>query len=224
MDEELYQQTLAHYNDPAFAKQYAQNIDGQKEEKTLDEFLALAPAGSKVLDVACAAGRDSKLILDKGYKVTGIDQSGALLDIARQKVLGAEFVQGDFTKLPFEHDTFDAIWCNAALVHLPSQEAVKKALKEFHRVLKSHGPIMINTKARLQQQVVTAVKKDVLSGKNRYFRYQAEDELIGLCKQVGFEVVKHKVTNERDNPERSIKRNENWLLIIAKKQAFVDKR
>jgi len=217
MDEELYKKTLKQYGDPAFAKKYAGRIANQKKDKTLDELLALVPAGGAVLDVACAAGRDSKPILDRGYKVTGIDQSGALLKIANERVPGADFVQDDFTDMPFADDSFDAIWCNAALVHLPSQAAVKQALKELWRVLKPGGTIAINVKARLAGQAATAVKKDALSSEDRYFRYQSEEEFVTLCKQVGFKILKHRVINEKDDPARTIKRDENWLLVIANK-------
>ncbi|HVA10960.1 MAG TPA: class I SAM-dependent methyltransferase [Candidatus Dormibacteraeota bacterium] len=217
MDEELYRKTLSQYNDPTFARQYATNIADLNDEQSLNEFLALVPAGASILDVACAAGRDSKLLSDKGYDVTGIDQSGALIKIAEKEVPAGKFIQDDFTASPFNDDTFDAIWCNAALVHLPSQAVVAKALSEFRRVLKPGGLIMINTKARLQEQPSTAVKKDVLSDKDRYFRYQSEQEFVALCEKTGFEIIKHRVTNEKDDPTRPVSRDENWLFVIAKK-------
>jgi 2-amino-4-hydroxy-6-hydroxymethyldihydropteridine diphosphokinase len=216
-DEELYRKTLGQYNDPAFAKQYAANIEERLDEWMFDEFLPLVPAEASVLDIACAAGRDAGYMMAKGFKVTGIDYSKELLKLARQKYPAIAFVQGDFTKLPFEDESFEAIWCKAALVHLPSQKEVKKALTEFWRVLKPGGAIMINTKAKLSGEVDTAVRTDKLSGRERYFRFQEEGAFHELLRSCGFEILQSKVYNEQKAVAYVVLRNENWMMLIAKK-------
>ena len=216
-DDDLYKQTLDLYNDPAFAHQYANNIANRSGAWKFDAFLPYVIKGGKVLDVACAAGRDSAYLDNHGYQAVGIDLSNELISIAKQAYPNIEFVVGDFTKLAFRDDSFDGIWCRAALVHLPSSGMVLKSLKEFRRVLKQGGVTMVNTKARLHDQPETALKQDILSDHSRYFRYFKEDELLELCKQAGLTVIEHKSYNENDDPNIPNRRDENWLFVIAKK-------
>lgn len=216
-DEDLYQQTLVQYNDPEYARKYAANIADRIDEWMFEEFLAFVPQAASVLDVGCAAGRDTGYLNAKGYQVTGVDLSGELIRLARQKYPQLNFIEADFTQLQFDDDSFDAIWCKASLVHLPSQVIVKKALSEFWRVLKVGGHIMILTKAREQGKAKTASKVDLLSRKERYFRYQEKQEFLDLCKGVGFDVLQSKLYNEKDLQVSYTKRHEMWLFVIARK-------
>lgn len=215
-NDDLYQQTLDQYNDPDYAEKYSAGIDSLVDRQALDDFIKLLDKSTRVLDVGCAAGRDSAYLHNAGMKVVGLDYSSSLINIARRKHPEIEFVQGDFTELKFENDSFDGIWCYAALVHLPSQVMVKKALSGFHRVLKTGGYILIQTKAG-PGDAETALKIDKLSNQKRFFRYQQKDEFARLCEQAGFEVIKSEVFNEQDK-KHAAGRDENWLLVIARKK------
>lgn len=217
-DDQLYKETLNLYRDPVFAKKYASSIDERVAEWLFDEFLQYIPLPAQILDIACAAGRDSAYLQNKGYKVTGIDYSDKLVNIAKQKYPNIDFFIGDFTELPFDDDFFNAIWCKAAIVHLPSQKVLKKALKEFYRVLKYGGYTMILTKAKGKHEPRTVVREDKLSGKKRYFRFQDKKELGNLLKDTGFTVLKSKIYNELNGQKYNVMRDENWLYIIAQKE------
>jgi ubiquinone/menaquinone biosynthesis C-methylase UbiE len=216
-DEDLYRQTLKQYDDPLYAKQYASNIEDRIDEWIFDEFLPYLQPHSTILDVACAAGRDSNYLDSKGYKVTGVDISGGLINIAQQKYPKIKFLKADFTKLPLKDNSFDGVWCKAALVHLPSQESVKEALEEFSRVLKPNGYIMVRTKVRAENKPETEFKQDPLSGKKRYFRYQDYNKFLSLCEDKGYKIIKGGVHNEKEGQQYSVMRDENWLFIIAQK-------
>ncbi len=49
----------------------------------------------------------------------GVDESAAMLDIARAKVPGARFVLGDLRSLPVPSQSVDVVVCSLALTHLP---------------------------------------------------------------------------------------------------------
>jgi len=213
----LYERTLEQYNERAFAHEYAAAIEDRVDLWIFDEFMPHVPAGGAVLDVASAGGRDSAYLRDRGFNVTGIDYSRELTELAREKHPDIAFVQGDFTKLPFEDESFDGVWCKAALVHLPSQDAVRQALAEFWRTLKPGGTLLVNTKGRRPGEPETTVRTDKLSGKERFFRFQEEEEFLGLLKSAGFEVGFTRFYNEQDGQQHTNLRDENWLTVVATK-------
>jgi SAM-dependent methyltransferase len=222
-DDDLSKQTLEQYDDPEFAAAYADKCESRLEPWEIDEFLAQLPKGSRVLDAGCAAGRDTAYIADKGYQVIGIDLAAALISEARRRHPGLEFVVGDFTALPFKDSEFDGLWNRAALVHMPSQELVRKSIQEFARVLKPGGVTMIRTKAQMEGGVSTAVRKDKLSDRNRYFRFQKQSEIEDDIRNAGFEIVSSRVFNELELADKyedvSQLRDEDWVLIVARKRS-----
>jgi SAM-dependent methyltransferase len=71
--------------------------------------------GSRILDVCCGTGYLAGLLVARGYSVTGIDASAAMVQHARENVPGAEFQVADAAqfRLPARFDaavsTFDSL-------------------------------------------------------------------------------------------------------------------
>lgn len=97
-----------------------------------------APA---VLDVATGTG-DLAHAMSKipGSKVTGIDLSGKMLSIARKKYPSITFMEGYAEKLSFHGASFDIV---SAGFGARNFENLLQGLREFHRVLKPGGHILI---------------------------------------------------------------------------------
>ncbi|MFW9786530.1 MAG: class I SAM-dependent methyltransferase [Candidatus Thorarchaeota archaeon] len=98
----------------------------------------------RVLEVACASGFTSCMIAKEyGCQVTGIDISEVLISKAqdRSKRMGltnVRFQVADATRLPFEDNSFDAVFGVAIVALLPMKEEL---LQEFKRVTKPGGSI-----------------------------------------------------------------------------------
>lgn len=92
--------------------------------------------GQRVLDLCCGQGNVSAALAAAGAEPVGVDFSPAMLAIARDRVPGVEFIEGDAQDLPFPDRDFDAVVCNFGLVHVPDQA---RALAEVARVLKPGG-------------------------------------------------------------------------------------
>lgn len=64
------------------------------------------PSGSRVLDLACGAGRHAIAMAKRGFEVTGVDFNAHYLEIAAREAAragaGAEWVQADMRTLDFE--------------------------------------------------------------------------------------------------------------------------
>lgn len=61
---------------------------------------------NSVLDLACGAGRHSRLLCDRWWTV-GLDLSPALLKVARGESPDSPYVRADMRELPFATGTFD---------------------------------------------------------------------------------------------------------------------
>jgi SAM-dependent methyltransferase len=110
------------------------------EEPPMRALIAAIPAGV-ALDAACGTGRYSTYLAGRGHSVIGVDQSEAMLDLAREKLPAADFRRGDLTVLPLPGNSVDAAVCALALVHVPDLSA---AFREFARVLRPGGRLVIS--------------------------------------------------------------------------------
>ncbi|RPJ72388.1 MAG: methyltransferase domain-containing protein [Alphaproteobacteria bacterium] len=103
-----------------------------------------AQRGSKILDVATGTGQQALAFAKKGYEVTGIDLSEAMLNVAKKKnkYRNVKFEAADATNLPFNDNIFDISSISFALHDMPLSIR-EKVLKEMIRVTKPQGTIVI---------------------------------------------------------------------------------
>lgn len=92
-----------------------------------------------VLEIGCGIGLFSKEFANTQAKITAIDISPDLLDVARQTVSSGNihFQIENAYRLSFADQTFDTVVGSSVIHHLE----VDAALKEFFRVLKPGGKI-----------------------------------------------------------------------------------
>ncbi len=98
-----------------------------------------------ILDIATGTGDLAiNLAKIKTAKITGLDISKGMLDIAKAKVkkknLPIELILGDSENLPFADATFDAITVGYGVRNF---ENLDKGLKEIYRVLKPNGIFVV---------------------------------------------------------------------------------
>ncbi|MDQ3235316.1 MAG: class I SAM-dependent methyltransferase, partial [Pseudobdellovibrionaceae bacterium] len=70
---------------------------------------------------------------DQGYKVTSVDRSQPLADLAKSR-LGVQIEVGSFDDVE-EASIFEGVWANSSLLHL-DDEKLKLDSEDFHRGLK----------------------------------------------------------------------------------------
>lgn len=99
--------------------------------------------GAKVLDVGCGVGGPAREIATfSGANITGLNNND--YQISRAEAYAARrglsnqlnFVKGDFMQMPFEDNSYDAVYAIEATVHAPKLEGV---YGEIFRVLKPGG-------------------------------------------------------------------------------------
>lgn len=126
--------------------EWASSYDGvnplvDAEEPVVRPILQrLSGPGVKALDAACGTGRHAALLVELGCETTAIDQSSAMLDVARLKLPSARFEEGDIRSMPFDDGEFDLAIISLALCHF---EDPADAVRELSRVLRVGGTLVV---------------------------------------------------------------------------------
>lgn len=111
----------------------------------VDRILEGLPEGAKVLDLGCGTGEPvAKYIVERGFTVTGVDESAEMLKHARQTVPEAELIHADMVTVELTH-TFDAAVAWDSMFHVERRHhaaiyrKLANALRAGARLLLSVG-------------------------------------------------------------------------------------
>jgi SAM-dependent methyltransferase len=147
----------------------------------LSHLAASLPAGALVADIGCGPGRDTAFLRKRGFRVVGLDLSIGQLRAHKQP----GFVQADMRRLPLRAESVDAIWCHAALQHLP-RAFVPGVLAEFGRVVRQGGALALSVTEGDGEGFEVASKYG--SDRRRWFTFYRAPELSSLLAAAGFTV------------------------------------
>ena len=129
--------TLGHYNQHAdsFWEGTRDHDVSQNRDALLEQLHGQGPF--RILDFGCGPGRDLKIFRDMGHEAIGLEGAERFVQLARE-YSGCEVWQQDFLSLQLPSESFDGIFANAALFHVPSQE-LPSVLRELWATLKPSG-------------------------------------------------------------------------------------
>jgi SAM-dependent methyltransferase len=94
----------------------------QERQRYTSFVLDHLPPQSRVLDLGCGTGIPTTAALAHQFRVTGVDISTRQIELARQKVPQARFLQEDFSRLDFAPASFEAVVAFYSLFCLPRRE------------------------------------------------------------------------------------------------------
>lgn len=119
--------------------------DLKRHKLMAKQLVEKIPANGKVLEIAPGPGYFCMELARLGtYKITGLDISKSFVEIARRNAqeagLKIDFREGNASAMPFEDDTFDFTFCQAAFKNF--SEPIK-AIAEMYRVLRPGGVSVI---------------------------------------------------------------------------------
>jgi SAM-dependent methyltransferase len=176
-----------------------------------DSFIQQLSLGARILDVGCGSGVKSEYLIAHGFKVTGIDISKNLLAIAKREVPEGKFSLCSMYDLDSMEETFDGVFAQASLLHIPRKDASAVIQKMSGRLTKG-GLLYVAVKGVCKGKPLEEVVKEENYGYTyeRFFSYFSMDELEEYLTNAGLEI-----TLKVQNPSPSGKTI--WLQIIAKK-------
>jgi SAM-dependent methyltransferase len=99
-------------------------------------FALIPPPGRATLEVGCGEGRVARDLSAAGHRVTAVDLTPALLELARQADPGGTYVRADAAALPFRAGAFDLVVAYNSLMDVDDMPA---AVLELARVLAPGG-------------------------------------------------------------------------------------
>lgn len=110
------------------------------------EFAAQFVSGADVLEAGCGTGIGARRFTQLGARsVSALDRSTEALAVAATHTSDAliHYRPWDLNRLPlpFEDQTFDVVVCMEVLEHITAQE---EALREFYRVLRPGGTLVVS--------------------------------------------------------------------------------
>lgn len=99
--------------------------------------------GKKILDAACGEGYNTRILAEEGARVTGVDVSQRMIELAVQeehrRPLGIAYRVASVSDLSlFENESFDKVISFMALMDAADYE---RSVKEFFRVLRKGGEL-----------------------------------------------------------------------------------
>jgi len=202
--------TISTYN--RIADSYSVDMNDYAPEVERMKFIALLPQQGSILDLGCAAGRDSEYFSTKGFRVVGVDLSEKLLAIAKKRLPQIIFLKQDIRHLQFLDGSFDGIWACAILLHLKRKE-VPQVVARCYELLKPGG-IMFLMMKKGEGEIDIAEK--LSSGESRHFTLLQSKEINQMVKAAGFHLIETYTWNSKDrySPSRDVE----WISCFAKKE------
>ncbi|UYN98508.1 MAG: class I SAM-dependent methyltransferase [Devosia sp.] len=163
--------TLRFYADRA--KIYAQHRK-RPAVRRLDGFLALLPAGARILELGCGNGMDAQYMLAQGFEVDATDGTPGMVDVARTRI-------GERARvMRFEDldaiDAYDGVWASASLLHVPAA-GLPDMLTRIHQALRPGGVFVASFKGG------TGEGRDHMG---RYFNYPSAAGLEAAYRASGW--------------------------------------
>jgi SAM-dependent methyltransferase len=198
--EEIETTTLGHYNQNAEA--YWQGTKDHDVSQNYQAFLAPFQKGKvlDILDLGCGPGRDINYFQSLGHRPVGLDGCEVFCRMARQYT-GCQIFQQTFLNLDLPSQSFDGIFANASLFHVPAQ-GLPQVLFDLYTALRPGGILFLSNPRG---------NGEGWSGQ-RYGHYLQFDGSKLFLEEAGFEIIQYYY-----RPSGKPEQEQPWLAVVAKK-------
>jgi SAM-dependent methyltransferase len=200
---QITRKTLDHYD------RHAEEFwDGTKDHDVTQNYQALLEAlprdrRLRILDFGCGPGRDLIYFKNLGHEAVGLEGGAEFCEKARA-LSGCEVWRQDFLNLNLPAESFDGIFANAALFHVPSQE-LPRVLRELGAALKPGGVLFTSNPRGAEEG---------WSGE-RYGTFLEMEPFQKYLEAAGFEVLRHYY-----RPAGKPCHEQPWLAVVSRKPSY----
>lgn len=195
---------------------YCKNIKSEfLDHPYYERFLSYLRVGQKVLDAgAGTASIANEMMKLHGLKIVAIDNSKEMVKLGKKKYPSLNYREMDMRNLKFPSSIFHAIIANYSLIHILEYD-VESTIKEFARVLKSHGYLYLAL-----QSPITPKQKDgyypvrYKKGTSLFINLFRQEEIVLYLKKAGFKILRI----DMRKPDKKTEFPFNKLFMIAQKK------
>lgn len=173
----------------AFALTYERSRGQFDMTAVLDGFLARLPARGHLLDLGCGAGEPfARTFLERGWQVTGVDFSPAMLELAGRYAPAMTPILADMRAVDFPARTFDAIAAVYSLFHVPRAEH-PALFARMHEWLRPSGVLLLTyaTRAYTGQDRFEGTKR--FMDRELFYSHATPEELHAQLEAAGLAVL-----------------------------------
>jgi SAM-dependent methyltransferase len=192
--------TLAHY-DASAESFWAGTRDHDVSQNVAALLARLGPAPARILDLGCGPGRDLKTFCELGHEAIGLDGSTRFVEMARRHS-GCEVLQQDFLALELPAGSFDGVFANASLFHVPLQE-LPRVLGELREALRPGGVLFSSNPHGRNQEGWQG---------RRYGAYLDLETWRAFVTSAGFEELEHYY-----RPPGLPRAQQPWLAMVCRR-------
>lgn len=190
------------------AKKYDEEFGNDYSDTMyIDKFLKTIN-GKEVLDIGCGVGNLTNYIFEKGYNIDGIDLSGAMLNIAKNRYKGINFYKMDMKNITITKK-YDGIMLAYSLFHLTKNE-VKEALPKYYKLLNKDGTILLILQMGSEENLID---EPLENGLKMFINYYSLDEITVELNKNNFNIIYTDIKKTNNKFELG----NDKLIIICKK-------
>lgn len=172
-----------------FAQTYEENRGLFDMTEVFNSFYEeLGSKKGRLLDLGCGAGEPfPRLLIDRGWKVTGVDFSGKMLELAAKYVPEMKTIQSDMLEVEFEPNQFDAITAIYSLFHVPSTDHLS-LFEKFYKWLVPQGKALFTYAIQEYTGQTEFDGYKEFMGQELYYSHKKPEELYTDLEQIGFNI------------------------------------
>lgn len=200
MKDDRERRTLENYSDQS--ESFWKATKEHDVRQNIDALLSRLPANKPmdILDLGCGPGRDLLAFKQLGHHAVGVDGSLKFCKMAKD-YSDCPVINESFLSLSLQAESFDGIFANASLFHIPSEHLLE-FLQRCYAWLKKGGVLMMS----MPRGSFEGFRND------RYVHLMEFAELSSYLKQAGFNIV-----SSYYRPAGLPIDQQSWLAVVNQK-------
>lgn len=189
-------------------ERWSEGATDRARERYARVLLDGLPEGAAVLDLGSGSGELLTRRLAQHFRVTGIELSARMVELARRNVPEATFFQGDMASVEFAPGSFDGVCAFYSLTHLPPEELpiVLRSVAAWLRL----GGLFVASMGVTEDP--GGVEEDWIGGIPMYFAARSAETNERLVEEAGLRVESARLERigEKDG-------DVTFLWVVARK-------
>ena len=151
-----------------------------------EKLLSCFGKESNLLEIGCGSGRDAAFMQKHGYKITGIDGSQGMIDMAvscHPELEGHLLLIELPDNLTFHDSSFDGVYSIAVLMHFELTD-IQLIINKIHSIIKPKGRFLFSVPLKREGLDGSGYDKE-----GRLFTLLPENQWVELCMSAGFKKI-----------------------------------